>query len=69
MKEASGELSMSLIVIVIAAAILGIFYLLREPITNTIKSMWGKFDNEVTFERNTSMVVTHSFGDYIINIK
>ncbi|MBR3660815.1 MAG: hypothetical protein IKN63_02815 [Bacilli bacterium] len=43
MKEASGELSMTLIVIVAAGVILAIFLAFKEPITNTINNMWGNF--------------------------
>lgn len=40
MKEASGELSMTLIVIVAAGAILALFMAFREPIYDAIKSKW-----------------------------
>ena len=43
MKEASGELSMTLIVIVAAGAILAIFMLFRQPIVDAINSKWGEF--------------------------
>ena len=46
MKEASGEVSMTLIVIVAAAVILGIVYALRDPINNMIQKMWGRFGSE-----------------------
>lgn len=46
MKEASGELSMTLIVIVAAGVILAIFLAFREPITNAISNMWGNFTNQ-----------------------
>ena len=45
MKEASGEVSMTLIVIVAAAAILAIFMALRDPINDFITSKWGDFMN------------------------
>lgn len=43
MKEASGELSMTLIVIIAAGVLLAIFLWLREPIMNTISSKWKNF--------------------------
>lgn len=43
MKEASGELSMTLIVIVAAGVILAIFLAFRDPITKTISNMWSNF--------------------------
>ena len=43
MKEASGELSMTLIVIIAAGVILAIFLAFREPITKAISSKWGEF--------------------------
>ena len=45
MKEASGELSMTLIVIIAAGVILAIFLAFREPITNAIGDKWGNFFN------------------------
>ncbi len=46
MKEASGELSMTLIVIIAAGVILAIFLAFREPITNAIGDKWGNFFNK-----------------------
>ena len=46
MKEASGEVSMTLIVIVAAAAILGIFTLLKPKIEGFINNKWDKFNTE-----------------------
>lgn len=43
MKEASGEVSMTLIVIVAAAAILGIFMALRPWIQNFVTQKWQNF--------------------------
>ena len=43
MKEASGELSMTLIVIVAAGVILSLFMAFREPIMDAIKSKWGEW--------------------------
>jgi len=41
MKEASGELSMTLIVLIAVGVILSIFMAFREPIMNAIKEKWG----------------------------
>ncbi len=46
MKEASGELSMTLIVIVAAGAVLAIFLAFRKPIFDQISNMWGNFGNQ-----------------------
>jgi len=40
MKEASGELSFTLIVIIAAGVVLAIFMAFREPITNMISKTW-----------------------------
>lgn len=46
MKEASGELSMTLIVIIAAGVILAIFMAFRKPISDTITNMWGDFTSQ-----------------------
>ena len=46
MKEASGELSMTLIVIIAAGVILAIFLAFKDPITNAIGDKWGNFFNK-----------------------
>ena len=43
MKEASGELSMTLIVIIAAGVILTIFMIFRKPILDKINSTWSGF--------------------------
>lgn len=52
MKEASGELSMTLIVIVAAAALLAIFLAFKDPISNMINEKWNNFGNEVDNQLN-----------------
>ena len=42
MKEASGELNLTLITIVAIAAIAGLFALLWPSIRNTINNKWGE---------------------------
>ena len=46
MKEASGEVSMTLIVIVAAAAILGIFFAIKPWIQNFIEQKWQNFGSQ-----------------------
>ena len=48
MKEASGELSMTLIVIVAAGAILALFLAFRQPLNDALTNMWTKFENQNT---------------------
>ena len=43
MKEASGELSMTLIVIVAAGVILAIFMSFKDPITKAIGDKWSEW--------------------------
>ena len=45
MKEASGELNMTLVTIIAIAAIASLFFLLREPIMKAINSRWGETAN------------------------
>ena len=45
MKEASGELNMTLVTIIAIAAIAGLFLLLKDPIMNAINSKWGQINN------------------------
>lgn len=40
MKEASGELNMTLVTIIAIAAIAGLFLLLKDPIYNAINAKW-----------------------------
>ena len=40
MKEASGELNMTLVTIIAIAAIAALFFLLRDPIMNAIQEKW-----------------------------
>ena len=47
MKEASGELNLTLITIVAIAAIAGLFALLWPSIRNTISDKWGETSGEM----------------------
>ena len=47
MKEASGELNMTLVTIIAIAAILGIFTLLLPRIRNSINSRWDASNQSV----------------------
>ncbi len=46
MKEASGELNMTLVTIIAVAAIGAIFALLYPTIKNTIENKWGSTANK-----------------------
>lgn len=56
MKEASGELSMTLIVIVAAGVILSLFLAFKDPIMNAIQSKWGEWTGE-DMTPTTTMIV------------
>ena len=57
MKEASGELSMTLIVIIAAGVILTIFLAFRPNIEKAINSMWGDWANRAgQTQQNTGKV-------------
>lgn len=62
MKEASGELSMTLIVIIAAGVILAIFLAFREPISKAIGNKWGDFFNKGNAAENTN-VSTGNLGN------
>ena len=64
MKEASGELSMTLIVIIAAGVILAIFFAFRQPIMKAIQGMWGNFTQEGNTEyNNTKEEATNFFNN------
>ena len=46
MKEATGELSMTVVTIIAIVAIAAIVGLLRKPIANYINNTWGNLTNE-----------------------
>lgn len=48
MKEATGELSMTVVTIVAIIAIAGIIYALRGPLKNYIENTWMNTSNTVT---------------------
>ncbi len=56
MKEASGELSMTLITIIAVGVIVGIFAAFWPQIQKSINDRWGKFEGEAG---KTSMVITN----------
>ena len=47
MKEASGELSMTLVTIIAVGVIVGIFALFWPQISNTINNVWGGFTENI----------------------
>ena len=66
MKEASGELSMTLIVIIAAGVILAIFLAFREPITKAISNKWGEFFTKGSDAQNKTDGSVTIPGGYII---
>ena len=70
MKEASGELSMTLIVIVAAGAILAIFLAFRQPIYDFIKEKWtnlgGQVDDQENWRPKGGYIITEGYS-YVIN--
>ena len=46
MKEASGELNMTLITIIAIVAIAGLFYALKDQIFGAINDKWGELDQQ-----------------------
>ncbi len=57
MKEASGELNLTLITIVAIAAIAGLFALLWPGIRNTINRKWGETATNSNRINNNGIVV------------
>ena len=55
MKEASGELSMTLITIIAVGVIVGIFAAFWPQIRNAINDRWGTFEEEA--EKEAAMIV------------
>ena len=47
MKEASGELSMTLVTIIAVGVIVGIFALFWPQIQKTINNVWGDFTEDI----------------------
>ena len=52
MKEASGEVSMTLIVIVLAGVLITLFITLKPQIQGYLNNMWGNFDKKASCELN-----------------
>ena len=52
MKEATGELSMTVVTIIAIIAIAGIIALLRGPLTNYIQNTWMNTSNQA-IEKNS----------------
>ena len=55
MKEASGELSMTLVTIIAVGVIVGIFAAFWPRIQDAINKRWGKFEGEA----GKAMIVTN----------
>ena len=60
MKEASGELSMTLVTIIAVGVIVGIFALFWPRIQAAIDKRWGEFENEAG-NPNGGMIVTPNY--------
>ena len=56
MKEASGELSMTLVTIIAVGVIVGIFALFWPKIQEAIDEKWGSFDTDVGDPKATMIV-------------
>ena len=56
MKEATGELNMTVITIIAIAVIAGIMALMWPSITNTIKSSWGSTGRNACINQGCSWV-------------
>ncbi len=70
MKEASGELSMTLVTIIAVGIIVGIFALFWPQISATINKIWGNFENKAGNPNGTgSGQVDMIIKDYIIDFK
>ena len=46
MKEASGELNMTLVTIIAIAAIAGLFFIFRDKIMDAINGRWESIDQD-----------------------
>lgn len=55
MKEATGEMNMTVITIVAIGAILGLFWFLWPQVRNKITDTWNTIDNS-TFDANTGEI-------------
>ena len=66
MKEATGELNMTVITIVAIAVIAGIMALMWPSITNTIKSSWGSTGkNDCENQQGCSWVANGDSGSCV----
>ena len=52
MKEASGELNMTLVTIIAIAAIAGLIYVFLPTIKNAINNAWGRADSCLKWDEN-----------------
>ena len=59
MKEASGELNMTLITIIAIAAIAGLFFALKDPIMKAINDRWGQIRDTDTPIENKGNNITN----------
>ena len=57
MKEASGELSMTLVTIIAVGVIVGIFAAFWPQIQEAINDRWGRFEEEAGGAGNAGMII------------
>lgn len=62
MKEASGELNMTLITIIAIGVILVIFYAFKDQIANAIDNIWK--DQENSYQEQTYLEDNTVYNDY-----
>lgn len=67
MKEATGELNMTVVTIILIGAILAIFWLLFRNVQNTVEGQWNNTieDHGYNYEDNSTNEIT--VDDYTMN--
>lgn len=67
MKEATGELNMTVVTIILIGAILAIFWLLFNNVQNTVEDQWDNTieDHGYNYEDNSTNEIT--VDDYTMN--
>ena len=67
MKEATGELNMTVVTIILIGAILAIFWLLFGNVQNTVEDQWNNTieDHGYNYEDNSTNEIT--VDDYTMN--
>ena len=68
MKEASGELSMTLVTIIAVGIIVGIFAIFWPQIRDKINETWMNFDKDINKEAGNSGQAGMIVKDYYIDL-